>query len=186
MAATASFNSCSCCGSSLAGTERYCPQCGVHVARPSPHQSVWGVMALVAPPVVCLMGSLQRWVTPVVSARLNPAWRGPWSLGMLGWPGTMITILIALAVLCSIVWATRPERLPPIAKVLWRLLGVACLGAGLGALTLAASPFAGHLASATELFGLGAWFGIAAGGRLFILGALAWTLVSETQIRLVR
>ena len=131
---------------------------------------------LVAPPVACLAGSLLPWATPLWSGRLSVAWRGPWSLIMLGWPGTLVTVLLALAVICSVLWVFWPQRLPQAVKDGWRGLGIACLGVGLGALALVASSFAAHVASDSGLFGLGAWFGIAAGGRLFIVGAVGWTL----------
>lgn len=174
--------SCPGCGEPLGGTDRYCAQCGCPVPPQARRRPAALSVIIVASPLACLVGSLQPWAVPMGSVPRIPAWQGPWSLEMLGWPGTLVMGVLALSVLCSLVLATRPERMPRWIAVAWSRLGIALLGAGLGALTLAASPFAGRIASETELFGLGAWFGLAAGGRVFIAGALAWAVAGETLV----
>ena len=174
---------CPACGSSVETGQRFCPHCGGSLDGSPPRSfSLASVPAGVwrrgLPPLVVLLGAFLPWVswTPPGSI-FSHAFATSASLvsgGLLAW-------VLILVIVAGVAAATLPLW-SPLAMPTWvpraRLaVAAVCLGAGL-AVVLFVSTLASLISGIASTFGAGSPLQMGIGLWLFVLGALAWTVVS--------
>ena len=178
---------CPSCGTGLSAEHQFCPQCGAGLRRSAklgfrsgvgvPLEIPGTVWRRAVPPFVTLIGAFLPWLTFSTPNIMGGGVSRSVSLVSAGFAGWLAVVVLATAVAVGAWPLWQTTAVPGWVPRVWLAVGASCFGAGLVMLVMASSL--------VRLIGIvvGSSFGgtsplqVGFGAALFLLGALAWTVV---------